>query len=136
MKATELMIGDWVWYNAPQCGNVLTQVEAVNSNSIVRLGGETMNVLADDLERVLLTPEILRKNGFELVAVGDNGVSTPKRNVSRWEKWLCRTQFRDFALFYDRVTEYFSMGGIINFKNVHELQHALRVCGIEKEIQL
>ena len=88
----------------------------------------------------MLTGDILKSNGFELVEIGDNGPSTPKANVNRYEKWECKTAFQTFYLSYDRRAKKYSLNAfsnhIINIVYVHELQNAMRVCGVEKEIEL
>ena len=79
-------------------------------------------------EPIPLTPEILEKNGFrKLVTYGT-------------EKWLCDNL---------RLNVYSSDGtwrfcadtnrnenSVIYIRFVHELQHALRLCKIDKEIEL
>ena len=65
----------------------------------------------DDIEPIPLTPEILEKNGIEL-SVGPGGLY--QGTISGVN---CHIEFN-----------------IIKY--VHELQNALRLCGIEKEIEL
>ena len=138
MKATDLMIGDWVKYKS-QHENVS---EIYSAGIYVRglMGDENKGYPFEHLEPIMLTSEILGKNGFELVAVGDNGPATPKENINRYEKWVCKTMFQTFYLFYDRRAKDYTLNAFGNHISyityVHELQHALRMCGIEKEIEL
>lgn len=134
------MIWDWVkvtdsdeWFFGIVCGidrdNVL----------VVKPGHSIGYPYAEEcLEPVPLTPEILEKNGIKLLEVGDNGVATPAKDRNRFEKWEMHTQWKDTYLWYDRLCKYWllnNMGGArLHF--VHELQHALKLCGIEKEIIL
>lgn len=138
MKATDLMVLDWVKFGA----------DKLRIAEIYDAGVYTMDVMAtsnrgyplEDLEPIPLTSEILEQNGFVLVAVGDNGVATPKKNRNRYEKWECRTMWQRFNLFYDRTCKWYTLNAfdntIRNIRFVHELQHALRMCGAEKEIEL
>ena len=95
MKATELMIGDWVSISPygiiDKVGCLLTE-SAITSNGGYPCGQNEYK----DIEPILLTPDILKKNGFELVEIGDNVPSTPKVNVNRYEKWECKTAFQTF----------------------------------------
>lgn len=110
--------------------------------AIVHLGGNKYEqVKVDILEPIPLTREILEKNGFVCVEVGDNGIGTPAKYRNRFEKWECRTQWHTFHVFIDRITNRYTMNAVHSnhiegMQYVHELQHALRLCGIDKEIEL
>jgi hypothetical protein len=144
MKAEELMVGDWVmWKNR--------QVQIARVSGIVYSFGQIDVVLAhcnDDnllethdiksVSPIPLTPEILEKNGFtnrSVITVG-----TPKM---RWESEDTRTEitiWMDDTLpmeivknvyYEDEVSYTLPFPGTVS-----QLQHALRLCGIEKEIEL
>ena len=133
MKATELMIGDWV-----NSDFGIFQIKEIFDDAVRDNRGNDYEF--DCIHPISLTGEILKSNGFELVEIGDNGPSTPKANVNRYEKWECKTMFQTFYLCYDRRAKNYSLNAfsnhIINIMYVHELQHAMRVCGVEKEIEL
>ena len=133
MKATELMIGDWV-----NSDFGIFQTKEIFDDAVRDNRGNDYEF--DCISPILLTGEILKSNGFELVEIGDNGPSTPKANVNRYEHWECKTAFQTFYLIYDRRVKKYSLNAfsnhIINIMYVHELQHAMRVCGVEKEIEL
>lgn len=138
MNANELMIGDWVRI-APY--DIIDQVDLLLTEYAVTSHGDTCGQYEyKDLEPIMLTGDILKKNGFELVDVGDNGPATPKANINRYEKWECKTIFQTFYLSYDRRSKDYSMNFVWNHIDhifyVHELQHAMRVCGVKKEIDL
>ena len=137
MNATDLMIGDWVKYESQH-----EKVSEIYSAGIyVRglMGDENKGYPFEHLEPIMLTCEILEKNGFKLIAVGDYGLATPKANINRYEKWKCTTN-KTFYVYYDKRSKEYSLTAyltyISNILYVHELQHALRMCGIEKEIEL
>lgn len=134
MKASELMIGDWV-YDTILKGN--TRVEMLSLFGIK--GDFHENVYNENtFEPIPLTPEILEKNGIKLEEVGDNGISTPSKWRNRFEKWVLRTQWKDTFIWYDRTAKYWHLHdmGAAKLLYVHELQNALRLCGIEKDIVL
>lgn len=127
MKAKDLMIGDWVY-------NPFTRKK-------LRLTFGRDIDLAEELclEPIPLTAEILENNGFinydfEHIA-GQHKWSWWRDTgtlVSLWcrelnddprDGWMVRIESYDASCCY-RV------------ESVHELQHALRLCGIEKEIIL
>ena len=132
MKA-ELMIGDWV-----NSGFGIFKIKEIFEDAVRDSGDNDYEF--DCIYPISMTGDILKSNGFELVEIGDNGPSTPKANVNRYESWECKTAFQTFYLIYDRRTKAYSLNAfsnhIINIKYVHELQNAMRVCGVEKEIGL
>ena len=129
MKATELMIGDWV-----NSDFGIFQIKEIFDGAVRDNRGNDYEF--DCISTISLTGEILKSNGFELVDVGDNGPSTPKANINRYEKWECKTKFQTFYLSYDRLAKDYSLNAfinhIINIVYVHELQNSMLVCGVEK----
>lgn len=123
MKANELMIGDWVQYGdihpiktrvlgIPSVDNgkhwhIQVEPECPNSMRIVAMHA---------VEPIPLTAEILEKS-FPTI---EDGVT--------WSETADNDLF-NIRVEYDKYVE-----GI--FKYVHELQHALRLGGIDKEIKL
>lgn len=137
MKANELMVGDWVkldfydnayadkedavWKNG--------KVTAIHHGNWVdvNFGGplDECDIEVDDVQPIPLTPEILEKNGFRHGSyVG--GYYSPDCPFRVFVKTEGRCEFT--TLFDDEI--YFSC------TFVHQLQHALRLCGVEKEIEL
>lgn len=118
MKATELMIGDWVrrrW----TCSDTGREVVKDSQVTEIRKNGETLYAWSkngnigrvENLEPIPLTTEILEKNGF----INSVDVALFDRETGRIESdFVCAAKL-----------EY-----------IHELQHALRLCGIEREIKL
>jgi len=146
MKAEELSIGDLV--NVNRAENVaegrylewqeIGMVDAISECFVsVRYGDDEFDweeVSMDAVEPVPITPEILEKNGFELKPDG----------------WLwCKdgNEEQDYIFIQFRKGCEGVRNCEINFINkaratfkqmffVHELQNALRLCKIEKEIEL
>lgn len=142
MKATDLMIGDWVLHFGEEARIVGIRIDNYNNSPYFKtnLHDTWYESGVDGIEPIPLTPEILEKNRFRLVAVGDNGPGTPKKNLNRYEKWECKTQFQTFHVFHDRIRDTYSLNAFSNHIEgitfVHKLQHALKPCKIDKEIVL
>ena len=140
MKANELMIGDLVYYS--YLNQFVTKVIDVcshgeepfircqrDSKDKLSVPGKFEDFHVDILRPILLTTEILEKNGWILKEFG------------------CHKQFQYSFEDYDTEIilkiDYEKPTFIVSFfrasfelKYVNELQHALKLCGIEKEIVL
>lgn len=152
MEANELMIGDWVCYSEPN--NYYTKVEEIRCTSdgeeyyirchrdskdtfLEQLKYEDFSV--DILHPIPLTPKILEKNGFE------------KYNLRwfegqhKWTWWSDKSTVVD--LWYRELNDDPKDGMMVRVDSplvhicirvdyLHQLQHALKLCNIEKEIVL
>ena len=139
MKATELMIGDWVQNPLGAKG----WVKNIRSSPQYRIDiaysadGESYAVLEEkDVNPIPLTPEILVKNGFLI-----KHPESEKRTYLKDRAGQIVVHKNRGLLFFNISGNPWKFGwfhpafaGHIRF--VHELQHALRLCGIEKEIVL
>ena len=135
MKSEELMIGDWVMYNP----NVFIEDEyeptkecfptKINSGEDIDLAIEGCYI------PIPLTPEILEKNGFsgEMYAFC-------KINDEQWlEYYYHEHRLRKWWRGIDERNNHAEVNEITfqcNCYYVHELQHALRLCGTSKTIEL
>ena len=119
MKATELMIGDYITVTP---SGMLIQVAAVHKKKVAyHTCTSKLSLVREGLLRPIpLTPEILEKNGF---------------SVNYHEDDLCYAQSCGDVI----GIHIYGINGLMEemyFKYVHELQHALKLCGIKKEIEL
>lgn len=104
MKATELMIGDW-------CKMKLSSGTTWFTDKVGCISPDN----GMEYEPIPLTPEILEKNGFE-----KKGIKLIAREgVYYIDVVDCGTEFK---VIDENI--------IIHF--VHELQHALRLCGLDE----
>lgn len=135
MNATELMLGDWV-YAKVQVDD--TGTEPVFERTPKRVTDLTKGIngiyvegtstfAGAEIEPIPLTPEILKENGFD------------GRGAQFICDHICMIWWKDNIFMFskyirheDLPTENIS----INIGYVHELQHALRLCNIGKEIVL
>ena len=130
MNAKELMIGDWV-YNTHNRQN--EHVQEIGSGLVMLDYNDLYEY--DEIEPIPLTPEILEQNGFEKVY---DKYKLPNYRI----KWNSYTDL--YFTVFTGVDGYWNHIGL-NVLNrpvdatvdyVHQLQNALRLCGIEKEIIL
>lgn len=121
MKANELMVGDWVYLLGTPC-----RIKDIIDDGVINY--------EKDVTPIPLTEEILEKNGYTCKRSLDKEIisynwKSPDRRVTLNDQngspWFC-------IILSDGMMEEVMIG----ITYVHELQHALRLCGIEKEIML
>ena len=161
MKAKDLMIGDWVRVNRDGLcikKDTIVQVRGIDGDDKIEekglFGAAHCHPLDEDqfdggiwldyLDPIPLTPEILEKNGFERCVSSIVRTSTAAIPVCDSNQFAT-ADFPDLRII-DRGIWHYSLRTpvvcdlkhyeIHEIKYVHELQHALRLCGIEKEISL
>lgn len=149
MKADELMIGDWVYYIHTEDGIApYKEVICIKAEDLCR----DACIIETHYEPIPLTPEILEKNGFErredLVESENSGLpfiysdedlgidicvvwrdsfdnGLRDENEQRWSEF--------WKLDINALGDYSRVSKKLH---VHKLQHALRLCGIDKGIVL
>lgn len=128
IKISDLSIGDWVRmgggnlqiYHLTLAGDVYGYRRTNDSDT----GEEYYDGEIGDVQPIPLTPEILEKNGFVIV-----------------------DESADFQLYGSPECSIFFTKGTVRYRletpqasvvcwNVHQLQHALRLAGVEKEIEV
>lgn len=126
------MVGDYVIRkNVPKEILIVVAIDSIRNIVYLDLDGLGITEKIENIEPISITPEILEKNGFV------------KQDYAGW------VISEDFGRrFMSYRTDYFD--GLLKIvyakdplcdlclkiKYVHELQHALRLCGIDKEIVL
>lgn len=135
MRAGDLMRGDWVAtfrFHRP-----FVQVEDIIGNAIITRESEYESEEIDESEifEILITPEILKKNGFVYIKQEDCYIYNARQtaltlydnsvNVNAWtmsakcfEGRKCRTIIDNYKLQY-----------------TYELQHALKICRVNNNIK-
>lgn len=121
MEAKELMIDDLVKCGEPDCEG--HRVDYINEmDDEVGVDGEILNL--NMIFPLPLTPEILERNGF---------IKELDSDCIHYKFTLIQGHSQ-FSLLYARSV--FQWLYTIDFKYIHELQHVLKLCGIDKEIEL
>lgn len=128
MKVSELMFGDWVLHDGQPYQYYAPYLDENNEISdgvwLIDKRGNKWFVGVEDIKPVPLTEEIKEKNGF-----------VPAQCNSIFDEMGCAILYGK----YERLDEdkMLNLGdNLWPIKYVHELQHALRLCGINKEITL
>lgn len=136
MKATDLMISDWV-YNTHNRQN--EQVAEIGSGLVMLAYNDLYEY--DEIEPIPLTQEILEKNGFVYWKNSDAFIVYAEESYSNQTVEVTlfnvESEFRNIQLHiceskYPQET----MLHLMECNYVHQLQHVFRSCGIEKEIIL
>lgn len=151
INVTDVMLGDWVLYEHKNSrGETISthylKVENITSRDIFMRNGDYARVQCVGygcIKPIPLTEEILEKNGFEeLMSEGWESAAKFGRIPEPTGVW--QYSFGQFdSVSYLPKRSFLSVkfmegytADIANIKYVHELQHALRLCGVEKEIIL
>jgi len=160
MKAKDLMLGDFVTFkDSLECDNPPLKIEIIalgwqdgENNAIVRIGDDDIcDVIEinDGVVGIPLTAEILEKNGWRKCNKNENSHvdgsyswgDMGKRNFTN----VTITFYKDLSggvkLLTEIETDSSHEIGINTVHNcdieyVHELQRALKLCGIDKNIEL
>lgn len=128
LKITSLSVGDWVLF-----AGFPRRVAIISSTCVLPHKGvlDIATFSIDDISPIPITPEILEKNDF---VKRDTYIwNNPKMRCTAYrfgrKYWDVRVTYRARDYRPTRIT-------IDNILYVHELQHALRLAGVEKEIEL
>ena len=146
MDANELMIGDWVecTYWTPSKQLKVAEIRRVMDDEI------KIGVYDDDLVLIFrqsevnpipLTPEILEKNGWKHeFDKTDYMVKYDLGNEGKncWMMWAIKEHNLDIQRQDEKLDIYNLKVSRVDIPcdYVHELQHAMRICGIDKQIIL
>ena len=131
MKPTELQIGDYLLIKSLFGGyyTTLIKIAAVHQRKVGyhKVFDKLNWVRFGLLEPISLTPEILKASGFEQDADDEDKYSFEDTTIV----------FKHDAKYLFSASVNGSKGMLFLYANyVHELQHALKLCGVDKEIIL
>lgn len=120
IKITDLSAGNWVEYDREYYRVI--QIDEESEHVLISGLSGVRDKHIDYIEPIHIKPEMLVKNGFE-------------ENGGRWynSNWLM--EFEQYKDGWDRTIncgEY----SVYFIKHVHQLQNAMRLAGIDKEIEL
>jgi hypothetical protein len=132
VKISDLSVGDWVLNRQ----GVPTKVQVVVSEGNMRCGEDakpehSVHIWVSDVEPIPITPEILEKNGAKKTEfVKDSGYEfyrcddlyASRVEGSKWWTIIVRNECREVVNCY--------------VQHIHQLQRALRLASVEKEIEL
>lgn len=141
MEEKELMIGDWLYcsFSHEPCQLLGIELYELTGYTFVKVTNVVGAKDIASLSPIPLTSEILKKNGFKNISkelfvyyshAADGYI---KIRLSELLDGEWKLSVDNYDRFNDSHKQYTSD---ICFLKVHELQHALRLCGIKKEIVL
>ena len=133
MDAKGLMIGDWVLKPSKEDIESLYYGKIEPDDFYLEEEWETIS----NCEPIPLTPEILEKNGFKKQFGNEWSYYKYKdddiHKASLYNVlWNMDEEYLEIHSFTNKTGDFSCIGNCY----VHTLQHALRLCGIEKEIEL
>ena len=121
MKVEDLMTGDWYWW------------EAEGKKYPLQVTKDTFKLLDEDISNfqpIPLTPEILEKNDILYEKQSFYYVIKDDKNLEC--TYYMQRVHGDWVVGVDIGA--YDCSVFARIKYVHELQHALKLCGIDKEI--
>lgn len=133
LKISDLSVGDWVQDKEGTPAKILG-IEQWSGDYYLNVemnGDDVGNVIAEGALPIPIAPEILDKNGAKKTEfVKDSGYEfyrcddfyASRVEGSKWWTIIVRNECREVVNCY--------------VQHIHQLQHALRLAGIEKEIEL
>ena len=122
MKATDLMVGDWVLINdAPHKIQAIDSIDAeIQADDELYYVGEDRHHSEDNIEGILITPEILEKNGWK---------DCENLMELRVNEDICFLWSKGYGVFTGAFINKIGCY-ICDFKYVRTLQHLLRRYGL------
>lgn len=120
MKCNELMVGDWVLIdNTPHKIQAIDSIDAqIQADDELYYVGEDRHHSEDKIESILLTYEILKKNGWkdaEFWCEYQEGNNSIQACLPDMRGIINEVEIKEFQCKY-----------------VHQYQHLLRLCGLDE----
>lgn len=141
MKINRFQVGDWVIPRIYDSKLEPSRIVGVHYNSykgkdyVDWVDCEVWDELSlDDIEPLPLTPEILEKIGFRIIFDGELHMTY----VQDIESFHIEVMVDKIGI-YQKLSMFDGLGNgvtIVVCKYVHQLQQAMRNCGIKKEVEL
>lgn len=129
MKGIKLQIGDYVFIKSSSGDTTLIKISAIHQKKVGyhRTSNKLNWVRIGLLEPIPLTSEILEKNGFKHYITEENSDDFDNREG---DLYYCLNKTADGYMSCIDVAHSFTISGLIKY--VHELQHILRLCGLDE----
>ena len=131
IKISELSIGDWVCHTFYEDNLQIKRIDGESERLLVEKGLMSVSCHLDHFEPIPITPEILEKNGLEYEDDGNDAVILLCCDMF-WARLCVGDTFWQVGIHNeDRLDAV-----VCNVKHTHQLQHALRLAGVGKEIEV
>lgn len=144
MEAKDLMIGIFAYFNCFDGTRITVKVTGFLDNIVYGVSENGSHwCIIEKVEPIPLTPEILEKNGFEKV-LDEDGTECYRYYNSAADGYIKISLYNggdgDWSIEIVNYEKFDNNEIVYNnnfiFLKVHQLQHALKLCGIDKEIDL
>ena len=147
MKATDLMIGDWVLINnTPHKIQAIDSIDAeIQSDDELYYVGEDRHHSEDKIEGIPITPEILEKNGWHFDLIPYEKDLNECCGMSIDKHWCYADTNIDISLYFPIMGVEMGRLDVNNHHlkrylefllrdtlYVHEMQNNLRLCGLNE----
>ena len=124
MRIEELSVGDWVRHTFYEENVRIARIDGDSERVLAERGKLSISCHLNHFEPIPISPEILEKNGWRNDMADRNFWATDEVYIYNHEGvWRLRPKSPELLI-------------VVDIKHVHELQHALRLLGVEKEIEL
>lgn len=143
MNTSELQIGDWVYNHHHKKNIKITPYDFFTHGHLN--GGQYIPQNAKpcfgrDLEPIPITLEILERNGFTYCERTGGCYLYTTISYGNWGAEVVlfdvNSEYRNNQLHIGSPDDSDTFLHLMECNYVHQLQHALRLCGIEKEIEI
>lgn len=137
MKITELSIGDWVRYDRGTDAVQIMGIYVRNNQECVVMSDsyfpDGVIGFVEHISPIPLTPKILEKNGWHdyISKYNDDVEDVCYENGDIIAHSFSSIYFKGGEYYFGEESGYFKT---LTIKYVHQLQNALRLAGVEKEI--
>lgn len=139
LKISELSVGDWVmveWPDGERWRGRLTRLSVTGGVEVRCANGKHVRCSSDFISSIPITPEILEKNGWS----NDGMYAILRIDEHRHiEYYYHEHRLRKYCCVVDEWQNHAKVNDItfaVHCYSVHQLQHALRLAGVDKEINL
>jgi len=133
------MIGDWVFCEGQPIPSNVT-IQSIAEDGVWFMGDKVEGAATfDRIFPIPITPEILEKNGFEKLGFDGWEFDYEDEDECLIYEVLWRCDYPKEYHTHLTINSYYpDFGSFKSFRidSVHELQHVLRLCGIEKEFKI
>lgn len=120
LKISDLSVGDWVLFTGcPRRVAIISSTCVLPHKCVLDIATFSIG----DISPIPITPEILEKNGISKTYESD-------------EYAVYKGEGFNVTEYYTELWEFEKHRNRMKIRNVHQLQHALRLAGIDKEIEL
>lgn len=139
LKISELSVGDWVmveWPDGERWRGRLTRLSVTGGVEVRCANGRHVRCSSDFISSIPITAEILEKNGWS-----SDGMYARLRidEQLHLEYYFHEHRLRKYYCGVDEWQNHVKVTDItfaVHCYSVHQLQHALRLAGIDEEINL